>query len=106
MQARPPRFEIEKPVQFRVQSAGGPREGHGRTLNISRRGVLFETAETIAVGEKIDLVVSMGDAVGSGSPIELRLQGEIVRTQDSAVAVAVRRYNLAAEEDGQPSQGD
>ena len=106
MQARAPRFEIEKPVQFRVQSAGGPKEGHGRTLNISRRGVLFETAETIAVGEKIDLVVRMGDAVGSGSPIELRLQGEIVRTQDSAVAVAVRKYNLAADKEEESAPAD
>ena len=101
MQSRSPRFEIQKPVEYTVKTPSGKVEGHGRTLNISRRGVLFEThEEQVAVGRKIELVVQMGDAVGTGAPIHLKLQGVIIRTDNGSVAVSIKKYQLQS--DGEP----
>lgn len=94
MQARPLRFEIQKPVEYSVRTETGQLEGRGRTLNISRRGILFESPDEIGVGRKIDLVVEMGDAIGIGAMIQLRVQGITVRYQDGSVAVSIKRYQL------------
>ena len=103
MQARPPRFEIQKPLEYRVQAAGGDIVGAGRTINISRRGVLFETADDINVGKKIERLVDMGDAVGSGSGIRLRLHGITVRSEGGAVAVCIKKYRLKSDGEDNPN---
>lgn len=94
MQDRAPRFEIQKPLEFRVMAAGAEIRGQGRTVNISRRGILFETDEPLQVGSKIELVVDMGTGPDSHAPIELRAQGVTVRKQEGAVAVEVRKQRL------------
>ena len=98
MQARPPRFEIQRPVEFRITGQGGEVTGAGRTINISRRGVLFETDKELQVGRKIELLVDMGDAVGSGSGIRLRLHGITVRNEEGSVAVAIKKYRLNSDD--------
>jgi len=102
MQARPPRFDIQKPLEYRVQGPSGELIGAGKTINISRKGVLFETSDDINVGRKIELLVDMGDAVGSGSGIRLRLHGITVRNQEGAVAVSIKKYRLNSEDGGEP----
>ena len=94
MQERPPRYEIERPVQYRVRTAARAIEGKGKTLNISRNGILFEPEHTIAVGSKIDLNVQMGDAMGGGARIVLRVHGVTLRSQHGVVAVAIKKYKL------------
>jgi hypothetical protein len=94
MQERPPRYDIERPVQYRVRSASRAIEGKGKTLNISRSGLLFEPEHNIAVGAKIDLNVQMGDAMGDGAGIVLRVHGVALRSQHGVVAVAIKKYKL------------
>ncbi|MCB1018803.1 MAG: hypothetical protein H6509_01900 [Bryobacterales bacterium] len=96
MQERPPRYQIERPVQYRVRTSAIPIEGTGRTLNISRNGLLFEPGQNIGVGAKIDMNVQMGDAVGGGAPIVLRVSGVTLRSQGNAVAVSIKKYKLQA----------
>lgn len=92
MTERSPRYEISKPVSYQVRSAGGGIQGAGRTLNISRRGILFESEHEIRVGKRVELVVDMGDQMGA--PTSLHIQGVAVRNQDGAVAVAIKKYKL------------
>jgi len=99
MQARPTRFEIERPVEYRVKTPTGAVEGKGKTLNISRNGLLFEPDHTIGVGAKIDMQVQMGDAMGEGPPITLRVSGVTQRSQQGFVAVAIKKYKLQAAAD-------
>ncbi len=68
-------------------------------LNISRRGMLFETDSQLAIGKRIEIDVDMGDAVGGGAPINLHVQGVTLRRDNSAVAIAIRRHKLSAEEE-------
>jgi hypothetical protein len=99
MQERPPRYQIERPVEYRVRTPSGPIQGKGKTLNISRSGLLFQPEHPISVGAKIDMNVKMGDAVG-GAPVTLRVNGVTLRSQQGFVAVAIKKYKLQAEAAG------
>lgn len=98
MQERANRYEIHRPLEYRVRDSTGPIVGSGRTLNISRRGVLFQTERDLKVGRKIELVVRMGAALGDGPDVNLMVQGVTVRSQDGNVAVAIKKYKLRSAE--------
>jgi hypothetical protein len=94
---RSARYDIERPVEYRVKTPSGALQGKGKTLNISRSGLLFQPEHTIGVGSKIDLAVQMGDAMGGGAPITLRVHGVTLRTQEGFVAVSIKKYKLQAD---------
>ena len=94
MQARPKRYSIQRPLEYRLRGLGGRTLGKGRTLNISRRGLLFETEDELSVGSKIEVVVQMGPTSEDGPDVNLHLHGVTVRTQRGAVAVAIKKYRL------------
>lgn len=98
MQPRAPRYAIERPLAFRMRSKAGPLAGTGRTVNISRRGMLFETDAELVVGKRIEIDVDMGDSVGGGAPINLHVQGVTLRRDNSSIAVVIRRHKLSADE--------
>ena len=77
----------------------GPRLGTGRTVNISRRGMLFEPDTQLLIGNRIEIDVDMGDPVGGGARINLHVQGVTVRRDDSSIAMAIRRHKLSADEE-------
>jgi hypothetical protein len=45
----------------------------------------------------------MGDAVGSGSGIRLRLHGITVRSEGGAVAVCIKKYRLKSDGEDNPN---
>ena len=94
MQERPPRYEIERPVEYRVRMSPRTVEGKGKTLNISRNGLLFQTEHNIGVGAKIDLRVQMGEALDGGSEVVLRVHGVTLRSHEGVVAVSIKKYKL------------
>ncbi len=101
MQQRPPRYSIERPLEFRIRAQGAAQSGAGRTVNISKGGVLFQTEADLPVGRKIELVVHLGDALG-GPPVILNVQGVVLRNQNGAVAVMTRKYRLKPVEHSAP----
>ncbi len=94
MQQRPTRYEIRRPLEFRLKSPAGPALGKGRTVNISRRGLLFQSEVEMGVGSKIEIVVHMGPAFGNQPPVNLHVQGVTVRSQRGRVAVSIKKYRL------------
>ena len=94
MQHRATRFAIERPLEYRLRDPSGPTLGKGRTVNISRRGLLFQTDAELGVGCKIELIVEIGDAFGGSTNINLHVQGVTVRSQRGRVAVAIKKYRL------------
>ena len=96
MLERPNRYEIHRPLEYKIRGAAGPVVGAGRTLNISRRGVLFHAEEDLKVGRRIELVVRMGSALGKGPDVNLIVQGVTVRCMKGNVAVAIKKYKLRA----------
>ena len=94
MLERPNRYEIHRPLEYKIRGTAGPVVGAGRTLNISRRGVLFHAEEDLKVGRRIELVVRMGSALGKGPDVNLVVQGVTVRCAQGNVAVAIKKYKL------------
>jgi hypothetical protein len=94
MTERPIRFEIERPVEFRLTDVrGGPRF-QGRTTNISSGGVLFRTDQMLAVGRKIEMIVRMSESPEESLDVDLRLLGRIVRSGPGWAAAQVRKHQI------------
>lgn len=94
MNERPIRFEIERPVDFRLTDARSAPLLQGRTVNISSGGVLFRTEQTVGVGRKIELVVHMGDSASDTVDVNLRLLGRVVRSGPGWAAAQVGKHQL------------
>jgi hypothetical protein len=95
MQPRPERYEIQRPVEFRVRNGGRPIQGHGRTLNISRGGLCFQTGHIPNVGDKIECLIAMGPGLGDDTEsVNLKVHGITLRTSDGKVAVSIKKYHL------------
>lgn len=97
MVIRATRYDIQRPVEYRVKMSpgSGPLQGSGRTLNISRKGLLFQAERELGVGKKIDVVIQMGASLGeSAAEINLHIQGITVRCEKLRTAVAIKKYRL------------
>ncbi len=104
MQSRPPRYKIERPVEFRVLNGGRPSEGQGRTVNISPGGLLFQTENLPSVGDRIECMIAMGPGlVDEKEAINLQVQGITLRNMGGKVAVAIKKYSLSAAPPPKPS---
>jgi hypothetical protein len=107
MQSRPVRYEIQRPVEFRVRTGAKMVQGSGRTVNISRNGVLFKTDESLRVGDKIDCVIAMGPGLSDAQDtVNLRVQGVTLRNSDGRVAVAIKKHRLRPVNADQSNQLD
>ena len=102
MQPRPVRYEIQRPVEFRVRNGAKMVQGSGRTVNISRNGILFTTDASLSVGEKIECVVAMGPGlIDTQETVNLKVQGVTLRNNDGNVAVAIKKHRLRPAQPGQ-----
>jgi hypothetical protein len=87
---RAQRFPLSIPLRYRKN--GMPHWQDGRTINISRTGILFQTDETIPTSSVLDIRISF--------PLDgtLSCQGLIVRAGESQIAVKIHRYHLLHED--------
>jgi CheY-like chemotaxis protein len=77
------RVPASLPIRFRA----GPRTGEGKSIDISRTGVLFGTAEAMRVGQTVETEISLP---GEGSRISAG--GEAARVdQEGRVAIRFTR---------------
>ena len=91
---RPQRFDIERPVKFRLSDVRNAPSLSGRTVNISTGGVLIQTDHAIAPGRKVEMVVRMAKLAPDSPEIDLRLYGVTVRTGDGCFAAQIRKHHL------------
>ena len=90
-----PRYSINVEVSYELIVRGEVVEtGHGRTVNISTGGVLFECQRPPAPEMGIRLSIAWpppsGDAVG----LTLRVSGRTIRVQENCIAVRIERYEF------------
>ena len=100
MKTRANRYSIRRDVEYRLRGPRGNTWGSGRTVNISRRGVLFETEPDLRIGSRIDLVIDMGTLIDGNPRVKLHAQGITVRSKNGKVAVAIRKHRLSEGEEG------
>ena len=87
-------YSIRRDVEYRLRGPRGNTSGSGQTVNISRRGVLFETDPDLRIGSRIDLVIDMGTLLDGNPGVKLHAQGITVRSKNGKVAVAIRKHRL------------
>lgn len=95
---RAPRLALKAPIAFRRSNAA--RWEEGRTVNISRSGVLFALPVSAAVGGRIEFVInfSRGALQGPGVPLlpDLHCHGRVIRLSagsegETVVAARIRQ---------------
>lgn len=90
------RYPIRLEIEYRLLS-GSPvvRAGFGRTRNISTRGVLFETNDTLPPPRaEIELLVHWPFLLDGVCPLRLVIRGRVVRTEGKAVALRIQRHEF------------
>ena len=94
MQSRAGRFPLRCPIEFRFRGPRGLVHGRGVTVNLSQRGILFESSAVVPLGCRMEAIVALGPDAG-GPPISsLYVQGVAVRCDNGKVAVAVKKHRL------------
>jgi c-di-GMP-binding flagellar brake protein YcgR len=91
---RAARFEIERPVEFRLTGHRNSPQLHGRTVNISSGGVLIRTEHNVNVGQKIDMVVRMARLTPESMEVDLHLLGITVRSGQGWVAAQIKKHQI------------
>ena len=84
--ARAERFPLSVPLRFRKNRTSHWLEG--RTMNLSRTGILFKTDEALPADSLLEIRVELH----ANSMIECH--GYVVRTERSLIAVHMRHPNL------------
>jgi len=84
---RAQRFPLVAPIQYR--SSGLAQWLYGKTVNLSRTGILFEADEKIRKNTILDVRVELA------SNVMLDCQCTVVRTEKTFVAVHMHRHSLS-----------
>ena len=80
------RYRIEHGVHYRV--IGFEISGSGKTVNMSRGGVLLATDRILPPGLRVELEVDWPIRLADEDPVKLVIRGKIVRSKKNGVAFA------------------
>ena len=86
------RFELKLPFEL-IQRGTAPQLT-GETKNVSSSGVLFTSTVPVEVGESIEYLITFPAAPGSHADVRLRCIGKVLRTERSAFAATLERYEF------------
>lgn len=75
------------------------QSGHGRTLDISSTGVLFEPVIPVAAGAGIELSIEWPAPLSSSTGLHLSVKGSTIRTTERGTAVRLQAYELRTRAD-------
>lgn len=89
------RYPVIAGVEYKILGAV-LKSGRGQTVNISSRGVLLQTRDTLLVGGRIVLSIAWPAQLDEKLTLTLRVFGSIVRVQGNLVAVKISRYEFRA----------
>lgn len=96
-QRKTKRFEIQLPLEL-VRAGSEPISRAGETRNMSSGGVLFTSEAEMPVGDSIEYLVTLPNAM-AGNPVRLRCMGKVIRNQGmqpAEPAAARRPFAIAA----------
>jgi PilZ domain-containing protein len=79
------------PVSVALKYSAGFKVGHGRTINLSEGGVLFEADVALPINLPIELSLSWPVRTRPPAPLELYAAGKTVRVEGTKVAVKFDR---------------
>ena len=84
------RFEMRVPVRCHVDGESFT----GELLNISSSGALFTTNHGLAPAEEVELVIGWPVRLQESVPLNLVVEGRVVRLDDGKAAVRIERHEF------------
>jgi hypothetical protein len=90
------RFAIGQEVLYKIldHRAATPESGVGKTLDISSGGVLFETAQQLRPGKRVELSVNWPALLEGGCPLKFVAVGRVVRAEETWAAMHIEQYEF------------
>jgi PilZ domain-containing protein len=88
------RYRVRADIEFHLGSGRTARIGRGRTVNLSRTGVLFESDDALPLDSEITLLIPWPVHISDQSGLKLSVRGRTVRVQGNRTAVRFRSYTL------------
>jgi PilZ domain-containing protein len=68
--------------------------GDGITVDLSSGGILFETDRQLPVGRNITLSIAWPTMLNQATPLQLRIDGLVIRTAGRRVAARIERHEF------------
>ena len=102
---RPPFHETAKPaprdfplaLEMQYHSLGGPASrirGEGRTIWMSSREIIFESAESLPAGTELEILVAWPALLEDRIGLQLWLRASVLRNLSHGVTAGIRRYQF------------
>lgn len=89
------RFPLSEEVFFKIYEEGNlSGKGVGTSLNMSSRGILFQTEQPMPQGRRVEVAVNWPAELDHKCPLKLVASGRVVRSQAGIVAVKIDRYEF------------
>jgi DNA-binding NarL/FixJ family response regulator len=93
------RFALELKAGYKVEAAAASAKTT-KTLNMSSRGILFTTDESLPPGKIVQVAVEWPAQSKDSRPQKLLAQGPVVRCERGKAAIAIQKYDFKPEEPG------
>ena len=93
------RFELRLPFEL-IRSGHRFNYVQGLTLNLSSSGVLFESSESMPVGEVIEYFITLPTGQTQEEDVRLRCMGKVTRSHDRFAAATMERYEFVRTQPG------
>lgn len=98
------RYPLALPIRYRVTPRNAPPlAGGGTTCDISPSGISFLCRETLPVGSHIEMVAQWPGRAAGRYPLDLRMTGFVIRSNQAGAAVCVTSHKLCADAAAAPA---
>ena len=85
---------VELPLRFWCQMAGAQYTGTGRTKDLSRKGACFVADNPPPQATEVELCIEWPFLLQDVCPLELRLWGRVLRSDELGTVVRMSRYEF------------
>jgi len=89
-----PRYPFEAALEYRVIHGRRVTTGRGKTINLSSRGVYFQSDQAVAEGMEIQLAIAWPACLDNVAGLTLHVTGRTVRSQGMCAAVKIAQHEF------------
>ena len=88
------RFPLSLDVEYSIRTEDSVVSGHGRTLDLSSRGLRFTTEKPLPIGPAINVAIEWPQTLTDGVPLRLVLAVEVMRRSGAEMAARIYQYEF------------
>ena len=96
------RYDLTLPVSIRSEAESLVSRQHGKTRDISTRGLYFVVGQELKDGSELDMTLTLPAEITHGTDVLVRAHGKVVRVERRledgesrlGVAAVIQRYDI------------